>query len=82
MMEWYLSDSFNGRLLCDVLKDRVLGKSRPLMDRPDGGCVLLFSFMSTYRGFFLPDCQLLVGMVPDFSKPFLCGIFNLIIKIT
>ena len=32
MMEWYLSDKFHGRLLCDILKHRVLGESRPLID--------------------------------------------------
>lgn len=32
MMEWYLSDSFDGRLLCDVLKERVLEGSKPLKD--------------------------------------------------
>jgi len=48
MMEWYLSDSFNGRLLCDVLKDRVLGKSRPLMDL-DPYCLMVQTVLDFYH---------------------------------
>lgn len=32
MMEWYLSGDFEGKLLCDILKERVLGGCKNLMD--------------------------------------------------
>jgi len=32
MMEWYLSDAFEGRLLCDLLKERVLAGGKNLLD--------------------------------------------------
>lgn len=32
MMEWYLSDAFEGKLLCDILKERVLWGCKDPMD--------------------------------------------------
>jgi len=48
VMEWYLSDDFHGPLLCDVLKERVIGNSRPLIDL-DPYCLMVETVLNFYH---------------------------------